>query len=344
MSEGNESAAFDYAKKALPLMARYGVEPTPKNYAIWYVYVANDDSELVHEVDAIIKEKLTFTDDISEYLYAKYISETDSRIVHQTTIGIRQVMTDIISNLANFAGEADDYKKGLAQHLETIPGVDEKGVQAIIAALVEQAGGMLDSSGSITDKLEASRKEIESLKEDLAQVKTESERDFLTGVYNRKALDHKLEELITESAAAKEPLCMLMLDVDHFKQFNDKHGHLIGDEVLKIVARSLTDSVKGKDVVARFGGEEFAVLLPNTPVGGAMIVAENIRKTIATKELKRRDTGETYGQITVSIGVAMHRPSADTIPTFIKRADEALYRAKNSGRNCVTQERLKKAS
>ncbi|MEQ1790285.1 MAG: GGDEF domain-containing protein [Rickettsiales bacterium] len=129
-----------------------------------------------------------------------------------------------------------------------------------------------------------------------------------------------------------------MIDVDNFKMFNDKFGHLLGDEVLKIVARTLTDTLKGRDVVARFGGEEFVVFLPETPIEGAMRVAEMIRAGIAGKGLKRKDTGETFGSITVSLGVSRFRHDDDTLLTLIKRADEALYSSKNNGRNQVTKE------
>jgi diguanylate cyclase len=141
--------------------------------------------------------------------------------------------------------------------------------------------------------------------------------------------------------AAKEhhsDLCLMMIDIDHFKRFNDKFGHLLGDEVLKTVARTLTDTLKGRDVVARFGGEEFVVILPDTPIEGAMKVAEMIRSAIAGKELKRKDTGETYGTITVSVGIAHYRAATDTLPTLIKRADDAMYHSKQTGRNRVTRE------
>jgi diguanylate cyclase len=130
-----------------------------------------------------------------------------------------------------------------------------------------------------------------------------------------------------------------MLDIDHFKQFNDKFGHLLGDEVLKIVARAITYCVRGKDIVARYGGEEFCVLLPGTPLSGAMKVADTIRTTIAMRDLKRKDTGESFGSITVSVGAAQFRSRGeDDIDALVKRADDALYRSKMAGRNRVTGE------
>ncbi len=196
------------------------------------------------------------------------------------------------------------------------------------------------SGDKINEKLEESKKEINTLKKDLQQVTIESQRDFLTGVFNRKAFEKFVDEQMVSSVQTKQDLCLLMIDIDHFKQFNDRFGHLLGDEVLKIVARTLMDILKGRDVVARFGGEEFIVVLPETPVSGALKVAEMIRSTIASKELKRKDTGETYGTITVSMGVARFRGDSDTLPTLIKRADDALYQAKHNGRNQVVCETL----
>src|SRR6185312_12323338 len=147
------------------------------------------------------------------------------------------------------------------------------------------------------------------------------------------------EKLFEEYAAAARQghteMCLLMIDIDHFKNFNDEFGHLLGDEVLKIVARTLTEILKGRDVVARFGGEEFVAILPETPIEGAMKVADIIRGAIAGRELKRKDTGTSFGSITVSIGVARYRPEEDTLPTLIQRADTALYTSKHGGRNRV---------
>jgi diguanylate cyclase len=197
---------------------------------------------------------------------------------------------------------------------------------------------MKDSSGRMNQRLEESREEIESLKRNLQQVTNESQRDFLTGVFNRKTFERLVDDQMLHAKANRSALCLMMIDIDHFKQFNDRFGHLLGDEVLKTVARTLMDTLKGRDVVARFGGEEFIVTLPETPMEGALKVAEMIRSSIASKQLKRKNTGEIYGTITVSIGVAFYRPDTDTLPTLIKRADDALYQSKRTGRNKITNE------
>jgi diguanylate cyclase len=129
----------------------------------------------------------------------------------------------------------------------------------------------------------------------------------------------------------------LMTDIDHFKNFNDKYGHLTGDQVLRLVALSVKQNVKGQDTVARYGGEEFVVALPNTELRSAFTVADHIRRAVMTKELVKRSSGERLGRITISIGVALFRPD-DTAQTLIDRADKCLYAAKRNGRNRVVCE------
>jgi len=328
----------------MKLMAERDIAPLPQPYAVWYHYVADDIPPLRQEVDKALEGEVAFDEGLHSYLYHKYIAAGDAQ-PSQTLSDARHVLAQVLGVIGNFSGENQSYQEAMDTHISSLE--EEEGTEeltAIVEKIIESTKSLKERSEAMNEKLENSKREVEGLRQHLVEVTEEAQRDFLTGVFNRKAFDKMMDRLTRLAEEQEAPLCLLMIDIDHFKRFNDEHGHLIGDEVLKTVARILTDTLKGRDIVARFGGEEFAVMLPSTPLEGAMVVAEHLRAAIASKELKRRDTGEIIGQITVSIGVSSYRPEKDTLPTLIRRADEALYASKKSGRNCVSREKAARAA
>lgn len=193
------------------------------------------------------------------------------------------------------------------------------------------------SNKQLEERLNASKQEINALQESLEAVRTESLTDPLTLLANRKFFDITLEKVTKETISKNEPLSLMLTDIDHFKTFNDTFGHLTGDQLLRLVATSVKQNVKGQDTAARYGGEEFAIVLPNTVLRAATIVADHIRRAEMTKELMKRSTGEHLGRITISIGVAALR-KGDTGQSLIERADACLYAAKRHRRNRVVSE------
>jgi diguanylate cyclase len=132
----------------------------------------------------------------------------------------------------------------------------------------------------------------------------------------------------------------VLADIDFFKSFNDAHGHLTGDQVLRLVARTMKDKFKDKAIITRFGGEEFAVILPQADLIAGKFSAETVRQALLTRELVKRSTNENLGRITISLGVASYR-RGDTATSMVERADQALMMAKRDGRNrTVTEEAL----
>lgn len=339
--QDKENDLFYHAKQTLSLLESRTIAPIPENYAVWYGYSIGKNADLKHEIDTMIGQNLPFTPENNSYLYQKYVvANRGQKAMDEAAINAQRVMVEALKIINDFGGEAKNYNQDLDKYVENITqGMgDDDNVKGVFKEFIDATVNLRNRGEQITSKLEESTREINDLRKSLQEVTVEAQRDFLTGVFNRKTFERLIDEQILLANEQNTPLCLLMVDVDHFKLFNDRFGHLLGDEVLKIVARTLTDTLKGRDVVARFGGEEFVVFLPETPLDGAMKVAEMIRATIARKELKRRDTGETYGTITVSMGVSSFRHGSDTLPTMIKRADDALYSAKHAGRNRVCAE------
>lgn len=157
--------------------------------------------------------------------------------------------------------------------------------------------------------------------------------DALTGAYNRRWLEHMFERESTRSAFNAKPLCLLMIDVDHFKAFNDEHGHLAGDYALCLVTHTLRGQLRPKDSLIRFGGEEFIVLLPDISLEEARQIGERLRFALHHVHFFHSPIGVLPG-VTVSIGLAQIQPK-DSLQGLIARADSALYQAKQRGRDCL---------
>jgi two-component system cell cycle response regulator len=158
--------------------------------------------------------------------------------------------------------------------------------------------------------------------------------DALTGLHNRRYMESHLATLAEQAAVRGRPLSILILDIDFFKSINDTHGHSAGDEVLKEFSRRLKKAVRGIDLACRYGGEEFVVVMPDTDIAMATVVAERLRRRIAAEPFPINQNTRTV-QATISVGIAAMRSAEDLPSTIIKRADQALYRAKSEGRNRV---------
>jgi diguanylate cyclase (GGDEF)-like protein len=171
----------------------------------------------------------------------------------------------------------------------------------------------------------------------ISLLERETATDPLTGVRNRRYLDRRLSEEVASARRYSLPLSVLMLDIDHFKQINDTHGHQAGDQVLVTLGKIVSDELRKADILARYGGEEFLVIAPHTPLSGATIVAERVRKRIESHDfsLPGEPSGTGRINVTVSIGVASLGNGVDSRENLVHAADENLYRAKEEGRNQI---------
>jgi diguanylate cyclase len=207
-------------------------------------------------------------------------------------------------------------------------------LRSAIGLLVVENNKMRKETSSLQSDLSAAKLQIDSLKENLEEAEESGLRDPLTSLWNRRAFDNILDIQTRVAPRKKLPLCLIMADIDHFKKVNDSFGHTIGDEVIRHVATTISQNVKGKDAAARYGGEEFAVILPETELVNAVKIAEQIKQKLESQKWILRRQNQAIGPVTASFGVAEFR-AGEKKTNFIGRADENLYRAKNSGRNCV---------
>lgn len=336
-SEYQDQAA-EFMRLAIPLMKKHGIAMTPANYAVWYEYVAGKNAALTDAVDKHLEDGQSLTDKESSELYQRFFDrEKDQAALVEMRQDIRKILTEVLSFLAS--GVSSSEKNN--ENLRTIIGkfhadMTQNEVHTIIEEVLVETKLAASSGELLTERLNTVVAEMHDLKKDLDEAKREAKTDTLTKLANRKAFDDMLFKITRDSDSSGIEVCLIFGDLDMFKTINDTHGHLVGDQVLKVVANTLKDAVKGRDLVTRYGGEEFAIILLNTSLQNAKKLAESIRIDVASTRVQRKDTQQSLGKITMSFGVAHYFPS-EGIESFLQRADRALYMSKRKGRNAVTE-------
>jgi diguanylate cyclase len=337
LDEHQRTLAF--AEVALGQIRSLRQSAVPRNYEIWYVYATGYNAALNKIINETLARQGKLTEADLDQIYETYLSQlrTSDRIdkvgarVISEVDEVMNLITDALGMTHAFGDQLD------GATTELVAARDRTQVMKVVDQLVKSTLEMREQNVALEARLNSSKQEIGNLQQSLEAIRAETLTDPLTGLGNRKYFDRAIEDAVRQALAANEPLSLMMLDIDHFKSFNDNYGHLTGDQVLRLVGMSLKATIKGQDVTARYGGEEFAVVLPRTALRQALTVADHVRRAVMAKELKKKSTGEILGRVTVSVGVSMLQNGDDT-HSLIERADACLYAAKRNGRNRVVCE------
>ena len=327
------------AQETLELMRLHGVPPTSANYEIWLGYRLGRNAALREAVDTRIASGQGFTSEFNDKLHERFFTGLGASA--QIVLAGEQIARDlgsVLSFLKEAEAKSGDYGRTLESAATDLNrGLGPEQIRQIVSGLAAATLDMANHNQHLNEQLQRSTREIETLRNSLESVRIESLTDSLTGLANRRMFDETLRMRIEEARAQRTDLSLLLVDIDHFKRFNDTWGHHTGDQILRFLASAMQAHARPDFLVARHGGEEFAMLLPRVSQRAATQIAEGLRTAIQTKRLRRRSTNEDLGQVTVSIGIARLQPG-DTPQGFVERADACLYASKRNGRNQVTSD------
>jgi diguanylate cyclase len=323
-----------HAEAAMASMQVHGVLQTPSNFSVWYAYHSGQNVDLSRMIDVLVSNNCPIDDQTLDELHGKFFrSPIMDRALCDTSMRARETLKTVLDMVERAKSDArgiglaiDDISTQFLANVNSLAG--------LIDLLVEETGNIVGRSERLRLDLKQSVDKIDALEKTLQDVRREATTDGLTGIANRRYFDMSLQTMSGDAMNSGDDLSLLLVDIDHFKQVNDTWGHAVGDEILQLVAATLTQTVKGQDCAARYGGEEFAVILPGTSIGAALRVGDNIRTALGRRAFVPRCAEDAVCNVTVSVGVACYEPG-EPLAQWVQRTDAALYQAKKSGRNRV---------
>ena len=322
-------------KKVIPLMGKYSVPVTPINYAVWYTYVTESNSEVTKRLNKAINESKLIAQTETQNIYNDCIEQKHTIDSEKVRRHLEAMLLEIASNFEDTINNTQDFSKIIDEHLNRFerqgdPNLTMKEAMLLIQKLITGSDLIKKTTKTFITQLEKTRQQITTLQNELHKARSEAIHDALTGLFNRRAFELESAELNEQ----KMPYSIVMFDIDHFKNVNDSYGHSFGDLVVKAVAQTALKTFPKSCHVYRLGGDEFVVILKNTTIGPAVRLANSCRQNTMRINIRTIHNNEVVSSIRTSFGVAQWNGRTSFAKT-LERADQMLYKAKAQGRNRV---------
>ncbi len=332
-SKAEADALFDQIEQAF---VQHQVSPTPINFLVWYEYFLGQDTRLKKLVDEGVQQS-GYSNALGVKIYESLLKDKQSD-TSELEQAFRQFLERMISRLMDWTKGMEKHTHALdtyVQELTSRGNLDAQTLAILTQNVLDTTRHIVSSQSDMQQELIVATTKIQALQKELAKARNESLTDTLTQLPNRRAFEQRVEQGM-QSTKQRDQLCLILFDIDFFKKFNDTYGHLIGDAVLRFIAGVVQKVIEPSQMLARIGGEEFAVLIQHASLAQAEQLAERIRIKVANSQLKRKDTGETINNLHVSLGVSSYKPG-ESWDEWYQRTDKALYHSKENGRNRSTK-------
>ncbi len=322
---------------AMQEMAKMDIPPMPPFYQVWFSYLEKKNYDLSHEIEQRVSSQKPVDEYFLKDMHEKYfeITQSTKKVEHFAVDMLEEVY--FLNKLATtFGSSAKEFREDLSGLSQKVDESNDRAPETkeVLSSLVGAAQKAIEQNSRLEENLTRALAQISSLQESIGKVVSDANTDPLTKLNNRHYFDTVAPKLLAATHAENKPICFVVADIDHFRQFNDKWGHQVGDQVLRLVAHVLRENAKSQDLYARYGGNEFVLALPNKTLSDAAEFADALRISIGKRKLVNKTTNDNLGRMTMSFGV-VESQNSESPEELIRAADAAMNKAKEQGRDCV---------
>ena len=331
----DNAQAREILRMVLVELNELDLPPTPLYYALFFERALRRDASLIKDLDDALNHSDGLTLERAQAIFDEHLLNGAIKEMTKAQNSMLRIIRNVMLQMLTTGNEFSNFAAGLGEFMRKVDRSDSiEAIRALTDEVIQDSQTVERNASQTSDRLTTASEEINRLKEELESARRDARTDPLTGLPNRRGFSDLIQAQLDQRSESRQDFCVILADVDHFKRINDAYGHLVGDKILRFVARTLQAHVKGQDSVVRYGGEEFAVVLPQTGYQGGLAVANQLRQKISTSRLRLAESGRELGELTISLGVAC-ATDGDGPESLLRRADDGLLQAKREGRDRV---------